>query len=291
MLHPSEIMNGHRDWGPSEEHQPVTWIRGYPVYAAHFVVLVYVALMIVTAVLGSAMNALFSWLAFSSERVLAGQVWRIFTYGLFNPPSLNFAIDMVLLVWFGRELEKTLGRRTFFTLYGGIYLLAPVILTLVGLLRPMSFFGEPGTLAVFVAFATLYPGAVMLFGILAQWAAIILVGLYTLIHLAERNWVALILLWSTCGYAHLFVRVQQGILTLPSIQLFKRKPKLRVLPDLPAKKPAATAKSAKEDATMAEVDALLDKIATSGMSSLTAKERAKLEAAREGLMKRGAGRG
>jgi hypothetical protein len=39
------------------------------------------------------------------------------------------------------------------------------------------------------------------------------------------------------------------------------------------------------------VDALLDKIATNGISSLTAKERAKLEAAREDLMKRGAGRG
>jgi hypothetical protein len=40
---------------------------------------------------------------------------------------------------------------------------------------------------------------------------------------------------------------------------------------------------------MAEVDALLDKIAVSGIGSLTPKERAKLEAAREDLMKRGAG--
>ena len=37
---------------------------------------------------------------------------------------------------------------------------------------------------------------------------------------------------------------------------------------------------------MAEVDALLDKIARSGLSSLTAKERAKLDAAREDLGKR-----
>jgi membrane associated rhomboid family serine protease len=285
-------MNGHRDWGgPSEEHQPVTWIRGYPVYAAHFIVLVYVILMIVTAVMGSAMAPVFSSLAFSSESVLSGQIWRIFTYGLFNRPSINFAIDMVLLVWFGRELEKTFGRKTFFKLYGGIYLLPPLLLTGVGLMRPMAFFGEPGTLAVFVAFATLYPGAVMLFGILAQWAAIILVGLFSLIHLADRNWVAMILLWSTCGYAHLFVRYQQGIFNLPRIRLWKRKPKLHVLPDLPAKKTAVAVKTVKEDATMAEVDALLDKIAKSGISSLTTKERAKLEAAREGLMKRGAGRG
>ena len=97
-------------------------------------------------------------------------------------------------------------------------------------------------------------------------------------------------LWSTCGYAHLFVRVQQGYLTLPAFRFWARKPKLRVVPDLPATKPAIL-KAAPEDATMAEVDALLDKIAKSGIGSLTAKERAKLEAAREGLMKRGAGRG
>ena len=41
---------------------------------------------------------------------------------------------------------------------------------------------------------------------------------------------------------------------------------------------------------MAEVDALLDKIAQSGIGSLTAKERAKLESARDDLKKRGVGR-
>jgi hypothetical protein len=161
---------------------------------------------------------------------------------------------------------------------------------LVGLLRPTAYFGQPGALAMFVGFATLYPGAVLIFGVLAKWAAIILVALYSLIALAERNWVALILLWSTCGFAHLFVLVGQGLVSLPRIRLRKSEPKLRVLPDLPAKKPAVI-KSTAQDATMAEVDALLDKIAKFGMSSLTTKERARLEAAREGLMKRGAGRG
>jgi membrane associated rhomboid family serine protease len=282
-------MNGHRDWGQSDDHQPVTWLNGYPVYAAHFIVLVLVVLMVVTALLGSA-NALFPWLAFNSSQVWSGQVWRILTYGLFNPPSLAFAIDMVMLVWFGRELEKTFGRRTFSALYAGIYLLPPLVLTLVGLVRPMVYFGQPGTLALFVAFATLFPGAMMIFNILAQWAAIVLVGLFTLIAIAERNWIALILLWSTCGFAHLFVRVHQGTLTLPRIRWRRRSPKLRVLPDPVPPKPGTGFKPAPSDASMAEIDALLDKIAQSGIGSLTAAERARLEAARHGLMKRG-GRG
>jgi hypothetical protein len=41
---------------------------------------------------------------------------------------------------------------------------------------------------------------------------------------------------------------------------------------------------------MTEIDALLDKIAHSGLSSLTAKERARLEAARADLLKRESGR-
>jgi hypothetical protein len=58
---------------------------------------------------------------------------------------------------------------------------------------------------------------------------------------------------------------------------------LRVLPDLEERSGIKTAK----ENSMAEVDALLDKIAQSGISSLTAKERAKLDRAREDLKNRG----
>src|SRR5215218_4164340 len=99
-------MNGYGYYGSSEEHQPVTYWRGHPIYAAHFIVVVYVALMIVTAVLGDSGGVIFNWLAFSSIKVFSGEVWRFFTYGLFNFPSIQFALDMVMIVWFGRELEK-----------------------------------------------------------------------------------------------------------------------------------------------------------------------------------------
>ncbi len=286
-------MNGYRDWSaPSEDHQPLTYWRGHPVYLTHFIVIVYAALMIVTAIGGNALLPLLGWLSFNSEHVLAGQVWRAVSYGWFNVPSLRFAFDMLILVWCGRELERTFGRRGFGILYGGIYLTAPLVLTLLGLLRPTALAGQPGALALFVGFAAQFPGMPVFFTLLAKWAAVILVGIFTLIALAARDWVGLTLLWSTCGYAYGFVRHQQGALTLPSFRLFRRRPKLRVLPDLPptAKAPAPPARPAREQATMAEVDALLDKIAVSGIGSLTPQERARLESARESLMKRGAAR-
>jgi hypothetical protein len=275
-------------YGYSEDHQPVTYWRGHPIYAAQFIVIAYSVLMIAVALLGQTAGPIFAWLGFNSEQVLAGQVWRIASYGLFNPPSLFFVVDMLMLWWFGGELERTFGRRIYGWLYAGIYLLPPLVLLGLGLFRPTAAVGQPGALSLFIAFATHFPGAPVFFTLLAKWAALILVGIYSLIHLSSRDWNGLVFLWTTCGYAHLFVRHQQGMFTLPKLALPKRKPRLRVLPDLPEKKNAASAApaAAPDDSPMAEIDALLDKIARDGIGSLTAKERAKLEAARADLLKR-----
>lgn len=286
-------MSGYRDWSPSaEEHRPLTYWGGHAIYAIHMVVIVYCALMVVTAIAGPSFSPVLRATMFSSDEVLSGQVWRIFTYGLFNAPSLGFALDMLMLFWFGRELERFFGRKVFGQLYGGIYLLPTLILTAIGALYPSGRLGQPGALALFIGFATQFPSMPVFFMLLAKWAAFILVGIFTLVHIAARDWVSLILLWSTCGYAHLFIRYQQGLFQLPRLSLFRRKPRLRVLPDLPAparrREPTAPAAASGNTAeSMAEIDALLDKIAKSGIGSLTARERAKLESAREDLLKRG----
>jgi hypothetical protein len=278
-------------YGSSEEHDPVTWVRGHAIYAAHLVVIVFVASMLVGAVLvGTNLSAPLNWLIFDSSAVLRGEVWRVFTYGLVNPPStatiLWFAIDMLMIVWFGRELEKVLGRRMFLLLFAGVYLISPVILTALGRWLPESLAGETGAFAIFIAFATLYPNVPVFFTLLSKWIALVLVGIYTVASLAEHNWKMLITLWATSGFAFLFVRVQQGVITLPRFRFPRRKPKLRVIPGAAAAKVVVPARRQATSTATAEVDALLDKIAQSGFASLTAKERAKLEAARQELKKR-----
>lgn len=284
-------MNGHRDWGsPSEEHQPVTWLRGYPIYGAHLIVVVYVATMLLTTlVLATRLGGALQWLEFHSDLVLRGQLWRVLTYGLVNPPSLQFVVDMFMIAWFGRELERFFGRKTFFVFYGALYLLAPVLYLALGLWRPMTLSGEFGGFALFIGFATLFPNAALLFGILAKWFAAILVGIFSLMRLAANDWIGLFVLWCTVGFAFGFVRYHQGAFSLPKFRLWRRKPHLRVLPDLPAKA-MPPPKPVRTDSTMAEVDALLDKIAKSGIGSLTSKERAKLDAARADILKRGSRR-
>lgn len=273
-------MNGYE---PSENHQPVTWFRGYALYATHLIVMGFVASMIVTAFLTPARLAS---LIFSSALVLKGEIWRVLSYGLVNVPSLNFAIDMALTIWFGRELERFFGRRKFLILFAGLYLLSPALFTVIGLWHALVLSGETGAFAIFVAFATLYPNVPMFFNLLTKWLALILVGLFTLIAISQRDVMGLISLWASTGFAYVFVRYQMGDFTLPKFSLFQSRPKLRVLPDpVPAKKSAAPKVEATES-SMAEVDAVLDKIARSGIASLTAKERATLDAAGAQLTKR-----
>ncbi|HVU32964.1 MAG TPA: rhomboid family intramembrane serine protease [Opitutaceae bacterium] len=275
-------------YGSSEEHDPVTWVRGHAIYAAHLVALVFVASMVIAGgLMAFHVGYLLDWLSFSSPAVLHGEVWRIFTYGLVNRPThdrvLWFAIDLLMIVWFGREVEKFFGRTKFLVLYGGIYLLTPLLFTVLGPWMPTMLDGETGAFAMFIAFAALYPNVPIFFSLLAKWCAIILVGIYSLASLAEHDWVPLLSLWATTAFAYGYVRYEQGRISMPRLRWPRRQAKLRVLPDLPAKKPSAAPPA---DSSMAEVDALLDKIAQSGIRSLTAKERARLDAARETLKRR-----
>jgi hypothetical protein len=276
----------------SEEHEPVTWVRGHPVYAAHIVVSVFVASVVMAAILRFAhADTILTWGIFSSAAVLRGEVWRILTYGLVNIPTqasvLWFAIDMVMLYWFGREVEKAFGRTKFFALFAGTYLIPPLLFTALGHWMPAEFAGERASFSMFIAFATLYPGVPMLFNILAKWAAIILVAIYSLVALADHDWESLLMLWSTTGFAYAFVRHEQGHFTLPSLKLKRRPEAIRVRTTTAARTPPAPAKEpVAVSASMAEVDALLDKIAQHGIHSLTAKERARLDAARQELKNR-----
>jgi membrane associated rhomboid family serine protease len=275
-------------YGSSEEHQPLTWIRGHPVYAAHAIVLVYVLSMFATTILmASNAQGLLAWLPFQSERVLKGEIWRFFTYGFYNPPSLWFVIDMFMIVWFGRELEKFFGLRKFLLFYAGVYFSAPLVLTAIGLWQPTSLAGRSGAFALFIAFATLYPNVSFFFNILAKWLAMILVGIDTLVALSNRDLASLISLWTSVGFAFAFVRYQQGHFALPSF----RRSQSSASADIPSRRSEKSrAEKAQSQSTMAEVDALLDKIAQSGFGSLTPKERARLDTARAELMKKEQGR-
>lgn len=270
----------------NEDQQPITSVGGHALYGAHIIVVVFVASLLATSLLMAVgAHGLLNALMFNSADVLDGQVWRVVTYGLINPPTnLWFIVDMIMIVWFGRELEKFFGRRTFFTLYAGIYLIPPLLFTALGLRWSLTLGGAPGSLALFTAFATLYPNVSFFFGILAKWLAAVFIGIHALMHLAGNNWPQLMALAATTGFAYAFVRHAQGTFSLPELPTLKRPPARPALP-APAEIRAQPVRREPKAELMAEVDALLDRIAIDGIESLTPDERARLDAARETLLK------
>lgn len=271
-----------------EDYRPVAWVRGHAIYSTHLIVIFYCVTALVATVVGlQGASELAELLGLSSEKVFAGEIWRILTYGLVNPPGIGFAIDMVIIAWFGREMERFFGRRLFLWFYGALYLLFPVVMTILGFVRPTILVGETGGFALFIAFATLYPGAVFLFNLTAKWLAVIAVGAYSLLAIYARDVVGFASLWASIAFAMAFVRHQQGRFSIPRFRFRQRKPTFRVVPrkrdDDEMKKHTSDFDS--EDGE-SELDGLLDKIARNGLASLSKTERAKLEQAREELLRK-----
>ncbi len=295
------MIGGHS----SEDRGPWFELAGHPVNAPLALVgACIVSMLVTTAVL--AFNS--SWeplLEFSSAGVWRGEVWRLGSYVLWNSPArgLSLALDMLMLWWFGRELENFFGRNLFLKLCGGLVIAPALTGSLLGplLQGDVHWVGLPGTFALFVAFATMAPSVTLLFGVSAKWTAIIFLGLQLLSCIASHAWGDLINSLSAAAFAFGFVRYQQGNWVLPELHLPTRRPKLRVLEAVPSRAPSQKPEATKypplrslppseELSDLDRIDPLLEKIGRSGLASLTADERAQLESAREALIKKGAGR-
>jgi hypothetical protein len=212
--------------------------------------------------------------------ILRGWVWKVLTWPLFNPPDVWFILTLVALWWFGKDVETTLGRVEMLKLTGLIWLVLTMVSQLLGL--PVAG-GRPIIYALFIAFAILYPGAQVFFMLTAKWLALIwLVGL-SLMSLARQDWAGLAWVWTGAAAAAVGLRWlgaghSLNWLKLPQFR-FKKKsstPLARSGEELTAQ----WAKVRKEEAAgQAEIDRILDKISAQGFQSLSAKERATLDAA------------
>jgi len=257
---------------------PLARIGSFPVYASTVLAALHAAAMVATA-LAMAAGAEWQSLQFSSAAMRGHfAVWEFVTYAFVHPPGLLFLLELYMLVVFGREIERFLGRRAFLAIYLTLLLLPPLVLTLASfaVFSPISYCGS-GALhfGVFIAFATLYPAAEVFFGIQARWVAACLVAVSALQLLASRDVIGLGVLALDCGAAVLLVRRLRGGGLFPDFRSFfpaRPSPHLHVV-----KRPGEEA---------ASIDAILEKISRAGMRSLSAGERARLDRAREELLEK-----
>jgi membrane associated rhomboid family serine protease len=268
--------------GPGN-YEPITWVGRLPVYATTIIVALYVAAMIgVALALALGADAFLASLTFDTGAVLRDlELWRCLTYAFVNAPDPWFIVALVMLYIFGRDVEQFLGRTGFVRLYLAFLLLGPSLLLAASLATGHDYrLGHSwANFAVFIAFASLYPGALLLFQIPAKIFAGVLLGIVVLQLLPGRQWPEMTVLLSTSFLAWYAMR-HGTALNLDFLARLRpaiprgRRPKLRVVRD------------PEEEAVDPHriIDPLLEKISRHGLASLTRREREQLERARAVLL-------
>ena len=291
------------------ENEPLFYLGEFPVRLITLLVALHSAAMITTSLLlALGHGALLDLLIYSSTAVAHGQIWRIATYAFVASPSVWFLLEMVMLYYFGREVESGLGWKRFGILYAGLILLAPLLLQAFGYGGiPQKFAGaQEVNFAVFAAFVAMHPGARFFFGLAARWVFLGLLAISSLQRLANHQPPQVLVLISSCILAVVLMRragFEEPLIgygfqwSFPGLK--SPKPRFSAMPGgLRASagrnrgltgEPSPAEGATRLDPEL-EMDRLLEKISRKGMKSLSATERSSLEQARLAILQRG-GRG
>ncbi len=261
----------------SSDYLPIFWVGRVPVYLTTCLIGLYVAAAVGwTFATGSSRGA---ELVFSSAAVLNKfQVWRLVSYPFVQTLNIWFAIEMLCFFWFGREVERYLGRQAFATLYGILIGSMSMGLVLIGPWMPSFLAGSSLVhLGVFVAFAMLYPSVELLFRVQARWFAIGAVILAAVTD--DRSGLVALACMLVALFFYLYsLGVSQAVAGMEVCkQAFWRKKTAR-RPTRNVRERGAT-RAASE-----RVDEILEKISRDGLSSLTQQERDELQQARKELL-------
>jgi membrane associated rhomboid family serine protease len=248
-----------------------------------------VALGVLSMFVFAASRAFFEPLYLITERVRSGQLWRLITWPIANDPNFSAVITLAVFWYFGRSLEQMFGRLRFTYFLLAIAIIPAVVLALLSFVSPSLRVQAIGLslieLGVFVAYVAEQPNARFFFGIKAWVIAVVIVGIEVLQLISYRDAGALLLLLFILAMSLLLTRAYGFAADQAWI------PKLA----LPTKTKSKTFKPVKgspvvrgpwgesglpvnDMASQAEMDRLLDKIAASGMDSLTVEEKRRLKA-------------
>jgi membrane associated rhomboid family serine protease len=275
------------------DYEPLGRFGRLPVYVTTLIAALYVVGMLLTTMLGAAHFSV-PGLAFSTETFFfRGWLWQPFTCTFLNGPDFFFLFGVFFFYSAGIEVERYLGRARFLKFYLLCLLVVPAVL---GLWRLTGIIPGPYggmreiTVAMFLAFATLYPNIEYWGWVPLKYFAFACFAIAALGYFPAGDWIGLSVLVGESALAFGFVRYLQhgGSLEWPDLKekLFGPRRNFTVLPDPPR---TASSSLGGQHSAIDEIDPLLDKIAKSGLASLTRQERAQLEKARQALMNKDPG--
>jgi membrane associated rhomboid family serine protease len=247
-----------------------------------------------------------AYFALSLAGLKAGFVWQLLTFQFMHGGLWHLILNCFAIYMFGREVEESLGKRSFLTLYFSSGVMGGLFQVLGALALPTRFGGEvvgasAGAFGLVAAYATLYPErplTLLLFFILpitmrARFLLLIsgLLALFGLVfpfdnvaHAAHLGGMLTGIIfvrwagqWNWPVLRQPFRRQVRPVLVTTRAQKVApwRPPRAAPVEDLPP-----------DEFVSKEVDPILDKISAHGIHSLTERERQILEAARKKMAKR-----
>jgi len=282
------------NWSPtSGPYTPLMYVRGFPVDTTTLLVVVHIGAMVLTAVamtltgtdMVEAYSSVVRWFGFYGPEAITGKVWTLFTYPFVHNIAVEhiwFAIEMLMFFWFGREVERHIGRNAYIWFYALLVVVPALVVGLASAFIPVGSLVGSNIIhfAVFIGFVTIYPNVQFFFGLVAKWLAWGLLAIFTLSSLVQRDWIGLIHLWTTCGGSYFLLRssgIGGGFSWFESMEHWKEE-RQQHKEDVRERK--ILEKRQEEEAS---VDAILEKISQQGIQSLNPTERELLERASRDL--------
>jgi membrane associated rhomboid family serine protease len=268
----------------AEDYRPVMHLRGHPINLTLLLIVLHTSAMVGFSIAtASGYGSFFEPLSFSSVAIWHHEeLWRLFTYPLVAAPSLGFVVQMLMLYWFGPEVERFVGTRSFLKLYIALIAIPAIFLAAAGYRHSLHYEGASDLLfGFFIAFVAIYPNVEILFlRMTAKWLAWILLGIYSLVYLTEHQIVPLAMLWLCSGVGYAGMRLAGVGGGFDWLDSWREK---RVAGRNTRR---MKAKNNREKQWKDSIDPILEKISSRGIGSLTTAERAALESARSALLKR-----
>jgi membrane associated rhomboid family serine protease len=233
----------------------------------------------------------------NAEEVLHGQVWRLLTYAFLHDTNgfWHILFNMLFLWWFGSTVEDLYGPWEFLTFYLVAAVLGGIAFQLTWLTMGGSglCLGASGAVtAVLVLFAFHYPrNVIYIFGLvpIPIWIFVLFSVGQDLFHFLNGNTgrtaVTVHLAGAAFGYLYYKsnVRLWNLVPDLSNFGKLRSRPRLRVYREEPSRPAVAGAPSgnANNEHLEAQLDAVLEKVARYGRSSLTESENNILQRASE----------
>ncbi|HEY1661336.1 MAG TPA: rhomboid family intramembrane serine protease [Verrucomicrobiae bacterium] len=239
-----------------------------------------------------------NYLALSLDGLKHGYLWQLLTFQFMHANWLHILCNSIVIFFFGRAVEMTIGSRKFLALYltsgviGGLFQVIYAFATksdmsvvgasaggagLVGAFA-MLYWEERFTIFLYFLFPVNITGKILFWGSIAL----------ALVSMLVPNNVANVAHLGGIFTGALFARqIIRGGFSLPTIrreepEFVSTKPRRKLW----GSAPPPDEESSADDFLKSEVDPILDKISAHGIQSLTTREREILEKARSKMTKR-----